>query len=73
MQGTWGMLIRIPWNLLKDSVEFCHFNIPRECLRGFWGIFHRIPGNVPEDSGECLKRFRLKKIPGNVQKYFDQC
>ena len=72
MQWTWWMLIRILRNLLKDFIEFCHFNIPGECLRGFREIFYRIPGNVLEDSGECLKRFLgvFRKIPENVKTKF---
>ena len=38
MQGTRGMLTRIPGNLLEDSGECSHFSIP---------------GNIREDSGEC--------------------
>ena len=72
MQWTWWMLIRILRNLLKDFIEFCHFNIPGECLRRFREIFYRIPGNVLEDSGECLKRFLgvFRKIPENVKTKF---
>ena len=43
MQGTYGMVCRIPGNLLEDSGECFHFNIP---------------GNAQEDSGECSRRFR---------------
>ena len=43
MQGTYGMVCRIPGNLLEDSGERFHFNIPR---------------NAQEDSGECSRRFR---------------
>ena len=38
MQGTRGMLTRIPGNFLEDSGESSHFSIL---------------GNVQEDSGEC--------------------
>ena len=69
MQGTWGMFIRIPGNLLEHSGECYQFNISgnvpedsRECLRRFQGIFEKIPGNVSKDTGECLRRF-----PANVQ------
>ena len=72
MRGTSGMFTRIPGNLLQDSGEFYHFNIPgnveenfEECSRTFQGILAKIPG-VQEDSGECSKIFRgmFKKILG---------
>lgn len=54
-QGTREMFSRIPGNLLEDSGECYHFNIPlnlqedsgvvlvdtEECLKSFWGVFEK--------------------------------
>ena len=82
MQGTRGMFIRIPGNVLEDSRESSHFSIPGntqddsgECSRRFRGMLEKIPGNVPEDSGECSRGFRgmLLKILGNVREDSGEC
>ena len=83
MQGTRGMLIKIPGNVLEDSGECSHFCIPGnsrknsgnvredsgECSRRFQRMLLKIPGNVIKDSVECSRRFRgmFQRIPGNVQ------
>ena len=56
MQGTQGgreRLTRISENLLEDSAECYHFNIPwdiqivsREYSRRFWEMFQKTSGNV---------------------------
>ena len=67
MQGTYGMVCRIPGNVF---------------ILTFQGMLKKILGNVPEDSGNDIKdsgeysrRFRemFQKIPGNVIKYFGEC
>ena len=77
--GTWGMFTRIPGNLLEDSEEYYHFNIPGnvpkdsgECSNRFRGMFKKILGNVRRDFGECSRGFRemFKKIPVNAQEDF---
>ena len=47
MQGMRGMFTWIPGNLLDDSAECYHLNIPRNVIIStFRGMFERIPGNV---------------------------
>ena len=83
MQGTQGMFIKIPGNVLEDSGECSHFSIPGnsrknsgnvredsgECSRRFQRMLLKIPGNVIKDSVECSRRFQgmFHRIPGNVQ------
>ena len=59
MQEILRMFTRILRNLLEDSEECYHFNIPvnvredsSECSRRFRGMFQKILENFPEDSGE---------------------
>ena len=44
MRGTWGMVNRIPGNLLEDSGDVI--------ILTFRGILKQIPENVDEDSEE---------------------
>ena len=45
MQGTRGMFIKIPGNVLILAF--------RGILEKIWGMFEKIPRNVPGDSREC--------------------
>ena len=74
MRGTWGMLTRIPGNLIEDFKECYYFNTPGN-VKEDSGEFKNIPGNVWKDSGECSRRFRgmFKKIPGNVREHSEEC
>ena len=67
MQGTRGMFTMISGNLLEDSWQCSHFNIP--------GNAREDSGEVPEDSAECYQRFRgiLSKILGSVQEDSGKC
>ena len=60
MQGTRGMFTMISGNLLEDSWQCSHFNIP--------GNAREDSGEVPEDSGKCSERSRgmFRKIAWNV-------
>ena len=83
--GTWGtrgIFTRVLGNLLEDSEECSHFNIPGnaredsgEYSKRFWEMFQKIPGNVIKDSRECSRRFRgiSKKIRGNVPEDSGEC
>ena len=75
MRETWGMLTRIPGNLIEDFKECYYFNIPDnveedsgEYSRTFREMFEKILGNAQEDSEECSRRFQgmFKNIPRNV-------
>ena len=46
MQGTRGLFIMIPGNVL---------------ILVFRGMLEKIPRNVPEDSGKCSRKFRGQK------------
>ena len=75
MRGTWGMLTRIPRNLIEDFKECYYFNTPGnvkedsgEYSRTFREMFEKILGNAQEDSEECSRRFQgmFENIPRNV-------
>ena len=75
MRGTWGMLTRIPGNLIEDFKECYYFNTPGNVKedsggysRTFREIFEKILGNAQEDSEECSRRFQgmFENIPRNV-------
>ena len=74
MQGTRGMFTMISGNLLENSWQCSHFNIPGNA-REDSVKFQKIPRNAIKDSGEYYQRFWgvFKKIPGNVRKDPGEC
>ena len=82
MQEILRMFTRILRNLLEDSEECYHFNIPvnvredsSECSRRFRGMFQKIPWHVRRDSVECSRRFwkTFLKIRGKIEEDSWEC